>query len=226
MTTTIRSGLAALVLSIALTGAASAQTAPRRPAAPARPQPAAAIRPFFLATGQAFSASTTFDAGFGSAFQPFWGGGVEVTLRNGVYFDVAVSRFRKTGDRAFYFNTQTFNLGIPMTVTVTPVEFSGGYRFHLRTRPWLVPYAGAGVGTYGYKEVSDFSDTGEDLNERHAGYLVVGGAEFRVHRWVGLGVDAQYTHVPGILGTGGISAQVGESDLGGFAARFRVIVGK
>jgi hypothetical protein len=53
-----------------------------------------------------------------------------------------------------------------------------------------------------------------------------GGAEFRLHRWVGLSVDAQYSRVKGILGAGGLSAQLGESDLGGIAARFKLIVGR
>ncbi len=56
--------------------------------------------------------------------------------------------------------------------------------------------------------------------------MLNGGAEFRVHRWVGVSVDVQYTHVPGILGTGGVSQQAGETDLGGVAARFKVVVGR
>jgi hypothetical protein len=56
--------------------------------------------------------------------------------------------------------------------------------------------------------------------------VVNGGAEFRVHQWVGLSVDVQYTHVPGILGTSGVSQQAGETDLGGVAARFKVVVGR
>jgi hypothetical protein len=32
--------------------------------------------------------------------------------------------------------------------------------------------------------------------------------------------------VPGILGTGGVSQQAGESDLGGVAARVKLVVGR
>jgi hypothetical protein len=49
--------------------------------------------------------------------------------------------------------------------------------------------------------------------------------EFRVSRWIGISGDAQYTYVPGILGIGGISQDANEKDLGGIAARVRVIVG-
>jgi opacity protein-like surface antigen len=117
-------------------------------------------------------------------------------------------------------------LGIPLTATITPLEVMGGYRFKLRGAPRLVPYAGAGVGSYGYKETSDFSDPSENVDTRHTGYLAVGGVEFRLHRWMGVSVDAQYTHVLGILGTAGISQDAGEKDLGGIAARFRVIIGR
>jgi len=47
-----------------------------------------------------------------------------------------------------------------------------------------------------------------------------------LHQWVGLSVDAQWTRVPGILGTAGVSKDANENDLGGVAGRVRVIVGK
>jgi len=56
--------------------------------------------------------------------------------------------------------------------------------------------------------------------------VVNGGAAFRLHRWVGLAVDLQYSHVPGILGNGGVSQQAGESNLGGVAARFKLVVSR
>ena len=64
------------------------------------------------------------------------------------------------------------------------------------------------------------------FDKRHVGYLVVGGVEFRVSGWVAVSGDAQYTHVSGIIGSGGVSKEAGESDLGGIAGRFRVIIGR
>ena len=186
--------------------------------------PAISLRPFFLASGQNFSAKETFKAVFGGTVHPFWGGGAQVAFRNGVFADVTVSRFKATGERAFRFEGQNFGLGIPLTVTETPVEFSGGYRFHVSPR--LVPYVGAGIGSYSYEETSDFSTGDENVKTRHTGYLVTGGAEFRLGRWLGLTADVQYTGVPGILGDGGISKEADENNLGGVAARFRVIVGR
>jgi hypothetical protein len=48
-----------------------------------------------------------------------------------------------------------------------------------------------------------------------------------VARWVGVAADVQYTHVPGILGgTGTVSQQANENDLGGISGRLKVIVGR
>lgn len=221
--------LAALVAVVALASPAAAQA--RRPAhAPKGPvaaddAPRISLRPYFLVTGQEFSARHTFDAAFGSAFQPFYGGGAELAFRNGLFVDVAASRFKKNGQRAFYANGQAFGLGIPLTATVTPFEVTGGYRF-LRVARRVIPYAGVGVASYSYKETSAFADASENVDTSHTGYLVVGGAEFRLHPWVGASADVQYTRVTGILGAAGVSKEAGENDLGGASIRFRVIVGR
>ena len=174
-------------------------------------------------TGQWFSASQTFDAVFGSAFGPFVGGGV-VLEEKGFFFDVNASHFSKTGQRAFVSNGQAFPLGIPLTASLTPVEVTFGYRF--RRREPIMPYLGAGFGAYSYSETSPSNAAGEDVDAHHAGYLFVGGAEFRIHRLVGIAADIQYTGIPGILGNGGISQAFGETNLGGTAFHIKVLVGK
>jgi opacity protein-like surface antigen len=211
-----------LVLTVACAAPALAQT--RRPPVP-DDEPAISLRPFFLATGQRFSASQTFDAIFGQSFEPFLGGGIELAFRQGFYLDLAASRFKKTGTRAFLSNGQVFSLGIPLTATETPIEGTIGYRFTLRRAPGVVPYLGGGVGWYHYTETSDFAAAGENVDASHIGYLAVGGVEFRVSRWIRVSGDAQYTRVTGILGSGGISQDTNENDLGGVAARVRVLVG-
>ena len=188
--------------------------------------PSLSLRPFVMAIGERFSAKTTFETTFGQSFEPFWGGGLQLAVRNGLFVEVSASRFKKAGERAFVNTGRIFRLGIPLRTTITPVEVSGGYRFKRGRSPWVVPYVSAGVGSYSYKETSDFSDPGDSIDTRHVGYLAVGGVEFRLHRWVGASIDAQYTHVPGVLGEGGLSKDAGERDLGGIAARFKVIVGR
>ncbi len=188
--------------------------------------PAVSFRPFVMVIGESFAAKNTFDATFGQSFEPFWGGGVQVALRDGIYVELSASRFKKNGQRAFRFNGQNFGLGIPLTATLTPIEFTAGYRFRLWQRRGSSRTPALGYGSYGYTETSGFADAGDNVDTRHGGYLMVGGVELRVHRLVGIGIDAQYTHVPGILGNGGISKDADENDLGGVAARVKVIIGR
>jgi hypothetical protein len=200
-------------------------------AAPASAQlvsdaPAVSIRPFVLIAGEQFAAKKTFEAVLGGSAQPLWGGGVQMATRGGLFVDVTASRFKKDGERVFVAGGDVFPLGIPLTVTVTPLEVTGGYRSRVGRSGRLVPYVGAGVGWYGYKEESEFTEAGESVERRHVGYLAVGGVEYRVGRLIGVSVDVQYTHVGGILGGGGVSAALDEDDLGGVAARLRLIVGR
>jgi outer membrane protein W len=188
-------------------------------------QPVVSFRPFLLVTDERFAAQTTFKSVFGSATQPAWGAGLDVGLGRHVFVDLAISRMNQSGQRAFINDGQVFALGIPLRVTLTPVELTAGYRF--RRAKWrVIPYVGAGIGWYQYRETADFSAAGDDVDVRHAGFVMMGGAEFRVTKWVGIAGDAQYTNVTGILGQGGLSKDANESDLGGVAARLRVIVGR
>lgn len=213
-----------LAVLLALSMAAPLAAQSRLTLPPDDDAPSIALRPFFVAAGESMAAKETFKAGFGQSFEPFFGGGLELVLRKGLYVDVTASRFKKTGQLAFRSNGQSFGLGIPQTVTITPFELSAGYRFRISQR--VFPYVGAGAGSYGYKQTSDFSDPAENVDTRHTGYLAVAGVDFRVHRWVGIAGDLQFTHVSGILGTGGISKEANENDLGGVAVRLKVTVGR
>lgn len=196
----------------------------REAIAKADDEPPTALRPFVIATGEAFAAKETFKAAFGQAVETFYGGGLEFVTGRGPYLDIAASRFKRTGQRAFRANGQNFGLGIPLTVTMTPIEVTGGYRFGQRRR--IIPYLGAGIGSYRYKETAGFSDPGEDTNTRKTGYIAAGGAEVRVTHWLGVAGDVQYTRVLGILGAGGISKEAGERDLGGVTVRLKITVGR
>ena len=183
------------------------------------------FKPFFVVTAEGFAADKSFDAIFGGSVQPLFGGGLEVTFKNRFFVDLTVLHFSKTGERSIVLNGQVFHLGIPLKATLTPIEVSAGYRFAGHARR-VVPYIGAGVGSYGVSQESDLAAAGDNVDARHVGYLVAGGAEIRVGQWLGLSGDLQYTHVPGILGKSGISQHYGEDDLGGLSVRFRVLVGR
>jgi opacity protein-like surface antigen len=202
-------------------------------AAPAIAQdaPALSIRPFVLATEQSFAAKETFKAAFETSVGPFFGGGVQVVLFDHFVAEIGASRFRMNGQRAFRSGGKTYRLGIPLTTTITPLEITGGYRFTLTRH--VRPYGAAGFGRFTYKESSDFADPtalpparAVDVETRRSGFVANGGVEFRLHQWIGAAADVQYSRVRGILGAGGVSAQAGEHDLGGVAARVKIIVGR
>ncbi len=182
------------------------------------------IRPFAALSMQRFAADSTFDAIFGSATGALPGGGVLGTRRR-LFVEVEASRFRRNGERAFASDEDGFGVGIPLTVTIAPIEISAGYRFR-QQRFSLTPYVGAGIGVYRYREESPAAEPGEDVSATHAGWLMVAGAERQFHRYLAVSADLRYTHVPGILGQGGLSETLGESNLGGLAIRFRFIVGR
>lgn len=193
----------------------------------AQDAPPISFRPFGEVAFEHFTAKDTFQSVFGSANGWFYGGGLQITLHDRIYVDLAVSQFKKDGDRVFRDSSgNVYNLGIPLTATLTPFELVGGYRFHPHGHAWLVPYVGAGPGWYRYRETSDFAQAGDNIDTRHVGVVAHAGAEFRIHRWVGLAADLQYTHVPDILGSSGLSAALGENDLGGIAGRFKIVIGK
>lgn len=179
-----------------------------------------------MVTDQSFAASETFDAAFGKAVFPFFGGGAQVLLRDRFFAELSASRFRQDGERAYRSGGKVFKLGIPLTATITPFEITGGYRFQLRQLPRVRPYVAAGFGSDGYTETSTFAEAGEDVDARHSGFVLNGGAEFRLRRWMSLAADVHYSRVAGILGQGGVSQQAGETDLGGVAARFKLVVGR
>jgi opacity protein-like surface antigen len=214
----------ALILTFATAPPLAAQTGRPLASRAESDVPAVSFRPFFLVSAERAAAKQTFDAVFGQSLQPFWGGGVQVALRSGIYVEVSASRFEKTGQRAVVFNGQVFQLGIPLTARITPLEVSAGYRFGMSAR--LIPYAGAGIARYGYVETSEFAEASENVDATQTGYLVLGGVEFRAHRWVGVSVDVQYTQVSGILGSAGISKEFGEDNLGGTSVRVKVLVGR
>jgi opacity protein-like surface antigen len=181
------------------------------------------IRAFALGTVEQFTAIDTFDAVFARTYEPFFGGGLQV-LQGNYFLELTASRLNQTGQRAFINNGQKFRLGIPLTAKITGLEATAGYRYRLSSR--VLPYGAAGIGLYHYQEDSTGDEAGENLDARHTGLVLNGGAEFRVARWVGVAADVQYTRIPGILGNGGVSRQANENDLGGVSGRLKVIVGR
>jgi hypothetical protein len=185
------------------------------------------VRGFADVGATALSASKSFEAVSGSRTGLVVGGGADVLIRPAIAIAVRLARLRKEGERVFVFNGETFPLGIPSTITLTPLEVSAAFRFP-NARSRLTPYAGGGVGWHRYSEASDFADASENVTETFTGFHVLGGAEFRMLRWLSASGEAQWTSIPNALGgdPNSVSAAFDESDLGGTSFRVRFIVGR
>ena len=183
-----------------------------------------AFRGFADAGSTTFAAQKSFKAIFGTDSGFVYGGGVEAVARN-IFLNVRASRFKKTGERVFIFEEQEFRLGIPATVTITPIELNVGYRFDFGS--WVVPYAGVGGGWHKYSETSPFSEDSENVKDTFRGYQVAGGAEFRLARWLGAAAEAQWSRVPDGLGLddNSVSKMFEDTDLGGTTFRVKIVLG-
>lgn len=172
-----------------------------------------------------FTAEQSFNAILGSRIGTVFGGGVEAVLPPRIFVNVRASRFRETGQRVFLFGGEQFDLGIPTTITLTPVELTGGYRFPFWSR--VIPYGGAGVGWHQLEESSQFALPEENVKDRFIGYHVLGGVELGLARWIAAAGELQWATVPDAVGddSNSIAHEFNESDLGGTTFRFKIIVG-
>ena len=174
-----------------------------------------------------FAAQESFDAIVGDPAGPIMGGGARVGLPfGGLFVEIGGWQFKDDGERAFVANGQVVPLGIPVEITVTPIEISAGWRFRFARLPRLQPYAAGGFSSYGYKETSQFAAATEDVDERFNGYHVMGGAEVKLLRWLGVAGEVAWATVPDALGEGGVSEAFNETDLGGTSFRFKVTIGR
>jgi hypothetical protein len=217
---------------------------PRRPTA----EPAFRLQAFGELGYVGFTASETFAAALDRSGGMLFGGGVRVSHRRGFFGQLGVSRFSGEGERAFVFNNEVFRLGIPLTVTVMPIEVTGGYRFVPRPRTGapppkpvpgrggavrrsprarrLVPYVGGGLGRVLYSEASEFATAQQNVDESFTSYHLLGGVDVPLSRRLGIGAEVKYRWVPDALGTGGLSQAFGETDLGGPVYAARVTIGR
>jgi opacity protein-like surface antigen len=195
-------------------------------ASPAYAQEGVAIRGFADAGSRTFTATESFTAILGSDRGLVFGGGVEVVTPFRLFASVRASRFSDTGERVFLFNEEQFDLGVPTTITVVPVEVTGGYRFDYGQR--FVPYAGAGIGWHRYRETSEFAEDSENVEETFRGFQLLGGVEFGFARWIGAAGEVQWATVPDALSgdPNGVATEFGEDDLGGVTVRFKIVVGR
>ncbi len=217
---------------VRLSDAASTWLAEQQRPAPARtrrrPAPHAnrlQLRPFGSVGTNWFAASSTFEAVLGSNTGQDFGGGLNVTSGPG-YLEIGARRFSKAGERVFVTSDgQAFALGIPTDVKMTPLEIAAGWRFRTRFGR-VIPHLGAGYTRMKYEESSDFADASENVDESFNGFHLIGGAEVRVARWIGLTGEVVWTSLADALGAGGASKAIDETNRGSTALRLKLVIGR
>jgi hypothetical protein len=174
-----------------------------------------------------FAAADTFKAVLGSSQGPLVGGGVEALWGRHLSVAFDLSRYHATGERVFVSNGQVFPLGLDAKVSVVPMAVTASYRF-TRPRRSLTPFVGGGVNWHRYTETSEFAGPNEDLTAAFTGFHAGGGAEWRLSPLVSVAGVGRWLSVPNALGQEPTSASsaFGETNLGGFEARVRLVIGR
>ena len=220
---TRRSPVVAALLLLVTAVSAAAQARPSRPTTSRSVE----IGGYVMVGQFSFAASESFDAILGTTAGPIFGGGATVGLPfGGLFVDIGAWQYSDSGERALVLDGQVIPLGIPLDVTIVPIEISAGWKFRMRKLPKLIPYVAGGYTSFGYKETSSFAGSGEGADDRFGGYHLRGGAEFKVTRWLGVAGELAWTTVPDAIGTGGVSKAFTEHDLGGTSFRARITVGR
>jgi opacity protein-like surface antigen len=171
------------------------------------------------------AASRSFDAVLGTSTLIGYGGGVDIEdLWKHLFVRAAVTHTSKTGTRAIFTGTEVVSLNVPRTVSMTPIELGGGWRFAAARRR-VVPYVGAAALLMSYKETTPVppADASDNVSDTFTGYSAFAGTDIGITKWLVAGAEAQYRRVPNAIGDAGLSQAFNESDLGGFA--FRVTIG-
>jgi opacity protein-like surface antigen len=203
---------AALALSVAASSPAQAQ--------------GIGVRGFAMVGNFTFTAEESFKAILDKNDDVIFGGGGQVLLPWNIYFEIGAWQFKGDGERVFVSpNNEVFKLGIPVEITVTPLEVSAGYRFTQVSRR-VIPYAGVGYSSYRYKETSQFADPDENVDERFTGFHLQGGVEYQPFRWLGIGGELGWSSLADALGEGGVSEHYKEDNLGGTSFRLKISVGR
>lgn len=184
------------------------------------------IRGFGMFGNMVFTAEESFKTVLDRNSGPIFGGGGTVLLPWGIFVEIGAWRFKEDGERVFIGpNDEIFKLGIPVEITVIPLEVTAGYRFTTLARR-VVPYGGVGYSRYRYKETSQFADAAENVDERFTGFHVTGGVEFLALRWLAIGGEATWSSVADALGEAGVSKHFNEDNLGGTSVRLKISVGR
>ena len=199
------------------------QPRPRVPPRPVR-QPIG-VRAFGSLMIDKMAASESFNAIIGKDSIVSYGGGLQVTnLWRGLFVEGSYDWSSEDGERVFVLDDEVFPLGIPLTLEMANIDIVGGWRQDVGYQ--LHAYGGAGATLLQYKETSDFANDAENIDERYTGFVVMGGIEAALTKWIHARGEVRYRKVSDVLGIGGVSEAFDESTLGGFGFGVKVAIGR
>ncbi len=112
-------------------------------------------------------------------------------------------------------------LGFPLSVRITPVNLTVGYR--LRDGKLVVPYAGVGGVIASYSEQSSVAGANYDQSSTKGGFQALAGVEVGRGRFR-FGAEAGWSTIPNAIGVGGVSSVYNEDDIGGWSVVGKVVV--
>ena len=123
------------------------------------------------------NAESSAKAVFGSSGGLTFGGAVRYDVWRGVFVSGGVRTFSKDGERVFLTSPGAAiqKLGFPVSVRLTPILLSAGYRYvHWK---WVVPYASVGAAITSYSETSDVAGQSFDQDFTRTGFVGAVGLE-------------------------------------------------
>lgn len=201
------------VVALLLAAPALAQTAPSG---------SLSGRAFVHFEGQSMTAKDSFDAVAGTTTLMGFGGGLELDrIWKNVFARISLSRMSQDGERVFVDSGVVFPLGLPVQLTLTPIEVSAGWRFRPVGSRGIVPYLGGGALFLKYREKSDSDVSDETVNETYNGFALFGGVEVPVWKKLSAGAELGWRKAK-VSAPGGTMRAFGEDDLGGVT--FRVMI--
>jgi hypothetical protein len=192
---------------------------PAKPAKPRAPREPVGVRVFGLFDIERMAARQSFETITGSPIVFGYGGGVDIlNVWSGLFIRGSVALASKSGTRAIVFDNEIFETEFAIDIGKRAIEIGAGWRFS-PPKSRTATYAGGGLLFVSYSETSPDVGDAEDVRETFRGWFVMAGAEFRIGSRGFFGVEGHYRTVPDALGSGGVSAALGETDLGGIVGR-------
>jgi hypothetical protein len=168
------------------------------------------------------TATNSAEAVLGSSGGFTWGAAGRYTFYKGLYGSAGFRTFSASGERVFVAGPTdpVAGLGFPLSVRITPVNLTVGYRF--RDGKLVVPYAGLGGVIASYSEESSVAGTSYDQSTTKGGFQFLGGVEVGRGRFR-FGAEGGWSTIPNAIGVGGVSNVYNEDDIGGWSVVGKVV---